>query len=50
LEREVADDYRDWSLRTKFEFPYTAKLLAEIADMFERDAKWHDNDAEMMQW
>jgi hypothetical protein len=49
-ERDLADAYRTWSRRLQLEFPYASKLLAEIAKMFDWDAKFQDDDAEVRQW
>ena len=49
-EREIAARYRDWSEKTRLEFPRTGAMLSEIAKTYEWDAKHHDDDADMMQW
>jgi transcriptional regulator with XRE-family HTH domain len=49
-EREIAARYRDWSEKTRLEFPHTGAMLAEIAKTYEWDAKHHDDDADIQQW
>ncbi len=49
-ERDLAQRYQDWSERTRLEFPRTSAMLAKIAKHFTWDAKFHDDDADMMQW
>lgn len=49
-ERDLAARYQGWSEKTRLEFPRTSALLAKIAKGFEWDAKFHDDDADMMQW
>lgn len=49
-EREIAARYRDWSEKTRLEFPHTGAVLAKIAETYEWDAKHHDEDADMQQW
>ena len=49
-EREIATRYRDWSEKTRLEFPHTGTMLAEIAKTYEWDAKHHDDDADIRQW
>ena len=49
-EREIAARYRDWSEKTRLEFPHTSAVLAKIAETYEWDAKHHDDDADMQQW
>lgn len=49
-ERVIAARYRDWSEKTGLEFPRTGAMLAQIAETYERDAKYHDDDADIRQW
>lgn len=49
-EREIAARYREWSEKTRLEFPHTGMMLAQIAETYERDAKYHDDDADIQQW
>lgn len=46
-ERELAAKYRDWSKRTAVEWPFTSQLLEQIARSYDRDAQWHDTDANL---
>lgn len=49
-ERVIAARYRDWSEKTGLEFPRTGTMLAQIAETYDRDAKHHDDDADIRQW
>ena len=49
-ERDLAEQYRNRSAKTRLEFPRTSATLAKIADSYEWDAKHHDDDAERRQW
>jgi addiction module HigA family antidote len=42
-ERTVAKTYRDWSMRVAAQHPFTARLLADLAESYERNAEWHDD-------
>ena len=42
-ERELAEQYRSWSLEVAFEHPFTANMLEQIAADYDHDAKWWDN-------
>jgi addiction module HigA family antidote len=46
-ERELAAMYRSWSKQTAVEWPFTSRLLEKIAQGYDRDAKWHDTDANL---
>lgn len=46
-ERELAAKYRDWSKRTAVEWPFTSQLFEQIARSYDRDAQWHDTDANL---
>jgi hypothetical protein len=46
-ERELAAMYRDWAKQTAVEWPFTSRLLERIAQGYDRDATWHDNDANL---
>jgi transcriptional regulator with XRE-family HTH domain len=50
LERDEAAKYRRWSTAIGAEHPYTAKVLEEIAEGYDRDARRHDEDAERLDW
>ncbi len=49
-EREIAARYRDWSEKTRLEFPRTGAMLAEITKTYEQEAKYHDDRADIQQW
>jgi transcriptional regulator with XRE-family HTH domain len=49
-ERDFAARYQAWSDKTKLEFPRTSAMLAKIAEGYQWDAKYHDDDADMQQW
>jgi hypothetical protein len=44
-ERDLAEQYREWSKRVAFEWPFTAKLLEQLAGTYDSDAVWQDNDS-----
>ncbi len=44
-ERELALKYRAWAERLHFEYPYVAGVLENIAASYEREAQWHDTEA-----
>src|ERR1700674_161961 len=44
-ERELAAKYRGWSKTVAVNSPFTSRLLEEIAKNYDRDAEWHDTDA-----
>ncbi len=44
-ERELASKYRGWSKTLALNSPFTSRLLDEIAKTYDRDAEWHDTDA-----
>jgi len=44
-ERELAARYRGWSKTLTINSPFTSRLLEEIAKSYDRDAEWHDTDA-----
>ena len=43
-ERELAEEYRNWSREVAFENPFTAKMLEQIADSYEQYAKWWERE------
>jgi len=45
-ERELARRYREWADSAQTRWPRTAAMLRRIADLYERDARWHDTEAE----
>ena len=44
-ERDIAENYRDASATVAIEYPFTARLLNELARSYDRDAAWHDDRA-----
>jgi transcriptional regulator with XRE-family HTH domain len=50
LERAEAAGYRAWAQATSFDFPHTSKVLERLAEEYERQARWHDEDAERLDW
>ena len=49
-ERELVDSYRSDAMRVLVKWPFTAKLLNDLADFYDRDARWHDDIAEQREW
>lgn len=50
LERQEAANYRAWSKAVAYEHPHTAKVLDDLAEQYERDAKREDEAAERIDW
>jgi hypothetical protein len=46
-ERDLATQYRKWSQLTRNKWPRTARVLRELADSYEREARQHDLEAEL---
>jgi hypothetical protein len=46
-ERDLAAMYRAWSKRTALEWPFTSRLLERIAKSYDRDAEYHDTEADL---
>ena len=44
-ERDLAAQYRGWSKAVAFEWPFTARLLEQLATTYDSDAVWQDNDS-----
>ena len=44
-ERDLAKNYRDASAAVAAEYPFTARLLNELARSYDRDAAWYDDRA-----
>ena len=49
-ERDLVKQYRHSSTATALEWPRTSAVLERIAQSYEEDARWHDEDAERMGW
>ena len=43
-ERNIAQRYRECAHERRFEFPFVGKLLDRIAESFEKEAKWWDEE------
>lgn len=50
LERTEVEKYRGYAKATAFDWPHTSMALGQIAKSYEEDARWHDEDAERMDW
>ena len=46
-ERELAAEYRGWSQKLAFEYPYVASVLENTAASYDREAEWHDSEAKV---
>jgi addiction module HigA family antidote len=46
-ERDLAAMYRGWSKQAAVEWPFASRLLERIAHSYDRDAEWHDTDANL---
>ena len=46
-ERQLAAQYRAWGIRRALEYPYVGSVLERIAVSYDRDAEWHDSDAQV---
>jgi hypothetical protein len=46
-ERTLAESYRAWSQQLAGRFPFTARLLNDMAKMYDHEATWHDTDAQV---
>ena len=49
-ERNLAATFREWSRTTALEWPRISAVLGDIATSYDHDARWHDNDAEKLDW
>ena len=43
-ERELATQYRDWAKLREFDYPFVSSVLERIADGYDREAGWEDNE------
>ena len=48
-ERQLADQFRSWSNKIAFEYPYTSDLLEQIARNYDREMEWWDTQASLRQ-
>jgi plasmid maintenance system antidote protein VapI len=46
-ERELAAKYRGWAQQTAFEYPFVSRFLEQVAKSYDREAEWHDTDADV---
>ncbi|PUB18243.1 HigA family addiction module antitoxin [Paenisporosarcina sp. OV554] len=44
-ERELAVKYHTWAEQLYFDYPYVGAILEDIAESYNREAKWHDSEA-----
>jgi hypothetical protein len=44
-ERDLAAQYRGWARQTAVEWPFTSRLLEQVAKSYDHDAESHDTDA-----
>jgi hypothetical protein len=44
-ERVLAAQYRGWAKAVSFQYPFTSKMLEEMARGYDREAVWHDTEA-----
>ena len=42
-ERDLALKYRDWGNELKFTYPYMARVLEDLAAMYDGQARWYDD-------
>ncbi|MCL6459116.1 MAG: hypothetical protein K6T85_14005, partial [Gorillibacterium sp.] len=46
-ERELAKNYLKWASALEFSYPYVAEIHKQMANSYERDAKWEDDRAKV---
>ena len=46
-ERALVEQYRESAGRITTKWPFTAKILRDIAQGYSQEARWHDNDAQI---
>jgi hypothetical protein len=44
-ERGLAEAYQAWSRQLASQYPFTSRMLNDIAKMYGREAEWHDTDS-----
>lgn len=49
-ERSLAAQYRAYAKATALQWPRTSAMLEDIARDYDKDARWHDEDVERMNW
>jgi hypothetical protein len=45
--RELSAKYRGWSRQVAFDSPFISSLLEDIENTYDREAEWHDTDANL---
>ena len=48
-ERELAEKYHAYAKRTAYEYPFTSSTLRRLADQYDREARWWDDRAEVVE-
>ena len=48
-ERELAEHYRAFAQRTAYEYPFTSSTMRRIAEGYDREARWWDDRAEVVE-
>ena len=46
-EKELAEQYRAWAKQLHFDYPFVGGIIEGIAASYDREAIWHDSDAEI---
>jgi addiction module HigA family antidote len=46
-ERTLAESYRTWSRQLANRYPFTSRMLNDMARMYDHDASWHDTDSKV---
>jgi addiction module HigA family antidote len=46
-ERALAESYRTWSRQLSGRYPFTSRMLNDIAKMYDHEAEWHDTDSKV---
>ena len=49
-ERDLVERFRGYAKATALDWPRTSAVLERIARGYEDDARWHDDDAERLDW
>jgi hypothetical protein len=43
----LAESYRTWSRQLANRYPFTSRMLNDMARMYDHDASWHDTDSKV---
>lgn len=46
-QRDRAKSYREWSAQVAARYPFTARILVQLGDTYESQARWHDDRFEI---